>query len=505
MMGLKTCSQGPFLVSVTFLCVAGLVSTQSALAQEATDNTELLYERNCASCHGRERQGSGLGPALSEQAYRYGGGADDLRRIITNGITSRGMPAFGATLSAEDIDAIVKWLQARTPQPVDGGEQNVVGADEDETLSGPAAGKITHTLDYAVKAEVWIEGLDTVWALDFIDASTALATERPGRLRVIEDGHLRDAPVSDTPEVLQSEHEWNQGGLLDVLVDTDYKEMGWIYLSYSDPQPKNASTSGQMSTTRVVRGRIRDNAWVDQEAVYEPAADAYSELHWHFGGRMAMDQDRFLYVTVGDRGARETAREMGLPNGKIHRVRRDGAIPADNPFIGDDDAVRSTFSVGNRNPQGLAVHPESGVLWETEHGPRGGDELNIIRSGRDYGWPLISHGINYDGTVLTPDTHAPDMEQPVYFWRPSIGLSGLAIYDGEEFPLWRGKFLVTALGRRDLRLLTIDGDQVQHEEIIFQTIGRPYEPVVGPDGAIYVVTSDPGQILRLTAHEERRR
>ncbi len=488
-------------VLATLAVLCGWAGQPNALAQDRLPNPETLYARNCASCHGLELQGSGLGPALNTQTYRYGGAADDLRRIIANGVIARGMPGFAATLSAEEIDALVAWLPVRTPQQA---STDVQDAADGGGSNGARLDDITETLDYAIRSEVWVDGLDTVWALAFIDDDTALATERPGRLRVIESGVLVDEPVAGTPPVLQSTHEWNQGGLLDVAIDPDYADTGWVYLSFADPRPARTSGGEPVAMTRVVRGRIRDNQWVDQETVFEAEAAAYSDLPWHFGGRMAIDQDGYLYVAVGDRGARETARETALPHGKIHRVARDGTIPSDNPFVGVDGALPTTFTQGNRNPQGLAVHPETGVLWQTEHGPRGGDELNILRSGADYGWPVISHGINYDGTVLTPDTHAPGMEQPVYFWRPSIGLSGLAVYQGAQFPLWQGKLLVTSLGRRDLRLLTIEDERVMHEEIVYQSEGRPYEPVVGPDGAIYLVTSDPGQIVRLSAEDERR-
>ena len=220
---------------------------------------------------------------------------------------------------------------------------------------------------------------------------------------------------------------------------------------------------------------------------------------------MLIDNAGLLYISVGDRWTRELSRELDRPSGKIHRVQRDGAIPPGNPFKGQDATLESIYSYGHRNAQGLTLHPETGVLWQTEHGPRGGDELNIITSGSDYGWPIVSYGINYDGTILTPHTHAEGTKQPVYYWRPSTGVSGLAFYDSNAFPLWRGKLLVTGLATRDLRLLTIEGTRVQHEEVIYQTGGRPYEPVVGPDGAIYVVMDDPGRVIRLTMEREQRK
>jgi glucose/arabinose dehydrogenase len=454
-----------------------------------------LYSRNCASCHGADLQGTGLGPALSRETYRYGGSRGDLARIITTGIVSQGMPAFGATLSEEEVAAIAAFLPAR-----EGEEEEAEPRNFDDRKDGGTA----ESLDYAIRVEVFVDGLQTPWAIAFLDAQTALVTERTGRLRLVKNGALAEQPVSGTPQVFVHSHEWNQGGLLDVAIDPDHAENGWIYLSYSHQLPGSGADGEPLAMTRVVRGRIRDNRWVDQEVLFEADSAAYAETFWHYGGRMVIDGEGRLHVSVGDRGSHELAREPGRPNGKVHRIETNGAIPKDNPFRGQDGALPTTFSRGHRNPQGMTIEPAKGRIWATEHGPRGGDELNIVTRGGDYGWPVISYGINYDGTILTPDTRASGIEQPIYYWRPSIGVSGLTFYHGDEFPLWEGKLLVTGLGPRDLRLLTIDDDRVQHEEIVFEAEGRPYEPVVGPDGAIYLVTDDPGRILRLTAQEERK-
>lgn len=225
---------------------------------------------------------------------------------------------------------------------------------------------------------------------------------------------------------------------------------------------------------------------------------------WHYAGRLVFDRQGYLYFSVGDRGVHEQAREPGKPFGKFHRLHPDGRIPADNPFRNNAEALPSLFSLGHRNPQGLAMHPETGRLWSTEHGPRGGDELNILKPGGDYGWPNVTYGINYEGTILTPHTRMEGVEQPVMYWRPSIGVSGMTFYQGRQFPHWQNKILVSALGQRQLRLLTLDGERVQHEEILVRFEGSPYEPAVAPDGSIYVVTDSPGKLLRLTAAAERK-
>ena len=486
------------------VAVAVLVLVVAAGAPAAArSDASALYQRNCASCHGADRQGTGLGPPLSTRTYRYGGSRADLARIIRNGIASQGMPAFGETLAPEEITALAGFLPAREGEPEPEPEE-VQAAAEAEPREFDAVPGVVETLDYAIRVELFAGGLETVWAIAFTDADTALVSERPGRLRVVRNGVLQPQPVTGTPEVHVSSHIWNQGGLLDIALDPDYAGNGWIYLSYSHRLDETGPEGDPLAMTRVVRGRIRGNAWVDQEIVFEADRSAYGEPFWHYGGRMVIDDGGRLHFSVGDRGVQELSREPGRPTGKVHRVMTDGSIPPDNPFRGRGDALASVYSLGHRNPQGMAIEPSSGRIWATEHGPRGGDELNIIEGGGDYGWPVVSHGINYDGTILTPHTRAEGVKQPVHYWRPSIGVSGLTFYRGAEFPLWEGKLLVTGLSPRDLRLLTLDDDRVQHEEIVFRAEGRPYEPVVGPDGAIYLVTDNPGQILRLTAQEERR-
>ena len=480
--------------------VLWLASLSGAIVSAAaSDEAPLLYQRNCSSCHGVDRRGTGLGPPLSEASYRYGGSREDIARIIREGIPAQGMPAFGETLSAAQVGALAAFLPARTPAT---GSDADAGGDPPPRRFDPVPG-VVDTLDYAVRVEVFADGLETVWAMAFPDARTALVTERPGRLRIIRDGVLDPRPVSGVPQVHVSSHRWNQGGLLDVALDPRHAENGWVYLSYSHaPDAPGGEQSPAM--TRVVRGRIRDHAWVDQETVFEAPASSYGNAAWHYGGRIAIDSEARLHVSVGDRGAMERARDPGDATGKIHRLLADGRPAPDNPLAVRPGTLATVFSLGHRNPQGMAIEPGTGRIWATEHGPRGGDELNIVRGGVDYGWPVASYGINYDGTLLTPHTRLEGVEQPVHFWRPSIGVSGLAFYRGNEFPLWAGKLLVTALGARELRLLTIDGERVQHEEVLLRSQGRPYEPVVGPDGAIYLVTDDPGRILRLTAAAERR-
>lgn len=361
------------------------------------------------------------------------------------------------------------------------------------------------TLDYTLHAEVVTDALDEPWAIAFIDADTVLITEQPGRLRLLVNGNLRD-PVRGTPAV---SYEGVQGGLLDVAVDPDYANNGWIYVSYAHAllvEQDTASDTGPPAMTRVVRGRIRDNTWQDQQVVLEAPHDTYRTTRHHFGSRLAFGPEGLLYVSIGDRGdwpvypraVKMHAQALNRPNGKIHRVHRDGSIPSDNPLVEDSDALPSVFTYGHRNPQGLATHPETGAVWALEHGPRGGDELNRLRPGANYGWPEITYGIDYDGSIISPDRRQDGMEQPVTYWRPSIATSGLSFYQGEAFPYWHNQALVSTLKIQQLRLLTMVSDRVIHQEVILEGLGRIREAVPAPDGSIYVVLNAPDRILRLT-------
>lgn len=485
------------------LVTSCLLVTQELTAEEP--NGQRLYEENCASCHGTRFQGTGLGPALSVETYLYGGQEADIIRIAKNGIASKGMPSFAATLDDAQLTAIAQYVPSRkaaeSPQADTGTNQADAAAEEPQF--DPAPGEVS-TLDYLVNVEVVADQLETPWAVAFPDSNTILFTERVGRVRVVKNGKLMEKPIEGTPEVWVSTHKWNQGGLLDIALDPGYASNGWIYLSYSHSIQNPANAAEPLGMTRVVRGKIKNHRWTQQEVVFEAAAEHYNGNFWHYGGRLAFDPQGYLYVSVGDRGVREQAREPAMPFGKYHRLHPDGVIPADNPFRERSGFLPTIFSLGHRNSQGVALNPLTGQLWAAEHGPRGGDEINILKTAGDYGWPVASYGINYEGTLLTPHTRLKGGEQPILYWRPSIGVSGLAFYHGSEFPLWDNKLLVTALAQRELKLLTLDGDRVQHQETLIKFAGRPYEPAVAPDGSIYVVTDSPGQLLRLTATVERK-
>jgi len=461
-----------FYLTLSFV----LALTTSVLAQDG----QALYTQYCASCHGEDLKG-GNGPSFLDGEWKHGSGRGQITRNIKFGIAQVGMPAYEKVLSDDQVNSIVAYVLEA--------EKSAMATDDNI----PAQ---LQTLEYNVDVEVVAEGLEIPWAIAFVDDNRMLVTERPGHLRVIENGELQE-PVQGTPEVL---HE-GQGGMLDVAVDPEYEQNGWVYLSFSHALDDDSERPGAM--TKIVRGKIEDNQWTNEEVVFEAPHDLYRTTRHHYGDRIVFDPEGHLYFSIGDRGAQDQAQDITRPNGKVHRVHRDGSIPEDNPFVNEPDAIPSIFSYGNRNPQGLAVHPQTGEVWETEHGPMGGDEVNIIRKGNNYGWPVITYGRNYNGTPITDITRKEGMEQPIIYWKPSIAVCGMEFYQGNEFPKWENKLLVGALAYEEVRLLTIADNRIMHDEVIMKNVGRVRDVAPGPDGAVYVVMNDPDVVLKLTASEEQ--
>jgi aldose sugar dehydrogenase len=339
------------------------------------------------------------------------------------------------------------------------------------------------------------DGLEDPWSLAFLPNGDLLITEKPGRLRIVRDGVLQPAPIPGTPEV---RHQ-GQGGLLEVALHPDFATNRWLYLSYSKP-----SADGREGTTAVARARFDGERLNDLEDIF--IANAWSAGGAHYGSKLAFDPDGYLFITVGDRGATpfieprsaHAAQDLGNHQGTIVRLHDDGRVPADNPFVGRDDALAEIWSYGHRNPQGLAIDPASGEVWSTEHGPQGGDELNFILPGRNYGWPVIGYGVQYGGTPIHEGTHREGMEQPVQHWTPSIAASGLMLYNGEAFPDWRGQLFAGGLdGRQIARLPLVESEhgfgwqigRLERPALLFG-LGRIRDIREGPDGFVYLAIDD---------------
>ncbi|WP_026987864.1 PQQ-dependent sugar dehydrogenase [Fodinicurvata fenggangensis] len=360
------------------------------------------------------------------------------------------------------------------------------------TLAPATLAQDSHSSQQAdFQVQTFTEGLEHPWALAFLPDGRMLVTERPGRLRILErDGTLTPEPVPGAPEVAAR----GQGGLLDVALHPDFESNRLIYLSHSI-----FGENGM--TTAVSRARFENNRLEGLERIF--TAEPFSGTTRHFGSRLAFDRDGYLFITVGDRGEKDRAQDIDDHAGSLIRLHGDGSIPEDNPFVGQEDARPEIFSYGHRNPQGLALHPETGVLWEHEHGPRGGDEVNIPRKGLNYGWPVITYGMAYSGGTIGEGTEKEGMEQPLHYWTPSIAPSGMAFYDGDRFPEWRGDLFVGALAMTHLTRLEIEGEEIVDEERLLEERGQRIRAVrSGPEGCLYVVIDDSdAEILRLVPAE----
>ena len=339
-------------------------------------------------------------------------------------------------------------------------------------------------------------GLQNPWGIAFLPGGDILITERSGRLRIVREGRLLPDAVPGVPEVLAQ----GQGGLLDVQPHPDFATNRLIYITYSKPY-----TDLEGARTVLVRGTFQDDALTNIEELFSAQAVGRG----HYGSRIAFDGNGYVFITAGDRQApsrgdlyAHPAQDLSNHHGVVVRLHDDGRIPVDNPFVGTAGALGEIWSYGHRNPQGLAFHPMTGDLWANEHGPQGGDELNVVLPGRNYGWPVIGYGVNYgSGTTIHEGTLKEGMESPKHFWVPSIATSGLMIYTGDKFPAWRGNIFVGGLGGEQLSRLTVDGQTVLNEETLFQRMGRIRDVRQGPDGYIYLAIEDrrgePTGIVRL--------
>jgi aldose sugar dehydrogenase len=322
------------------------------------------------------------------------------------------------------------------------------------------------------------QGLDSPWSMVFLPNNDILVTERPGRLRIISNGKLVDEPIAGLPEIKFGTH----GGLLDVALHPNFATNNWIYLSYSKGGEKGV-------TTAVARARLDGKRLVDISDIF--VADAWTPGNLNPGSRVVFDRNGMLYASVGDRGptTEPLSQDLNTHNGKIVRLHDDGRVPADNPFVGRAGAKPEIWSYGHRNPQGMTVNPETGEIWASEHGPMGGDEVNIIKRGANYGWPLVSYGRKYSGDIISESPTREGIEAPRYFWVPSIGISGVLFYTGDRFPTWKGQLFVTGMSGRMIQRVRIGGRGQNERELMLNELRQQIRDIrQGPDGLIYLVT-----------------
>jgi glucose/arabinose dehydrogenase len=330
------------------------------------------------------------------------------------------------------------------------------------------------------QVELVVGELNNPWGMAFLPDGSLLITEKSGTLIHVKNGER--ISVQNVPEVALI----GQGGLLDIELHPSYKQNGWIYLSYASPEG-----AGEGGNTAIMRARLKEEQLIDQQVLYKAKPNTDAGAHW--GSRIEFDREGYLYFTIGDRYNRDVnPQDINRDGGKVYRLNDDGSIPSDNPFVGQNGAKEAIYSYGHRNPQGLAMHPISGKIWEHEHGPRGGDEINIIGKGKNYGWPEITYGINYSGTSISDKTEAPGMEQPLHYWVPSIAPCGMTFVSSDLYPYWKGKLLVGSLKFAYLELLVLENNKVVKREKLLDGIGRLRNVREAPDGYIYVAVEGEG-------------
>lgn len=454
--------------------IGGNVSAQSGAE---------IYTTYCRGCHGDQMQG-GVASALIKDEWAHGGDRNSIIKTISDGIPSTNMISWKSVLSAKDIETVTDYiLQAQaTPDIV----QRVDQPD------------IVNTQLYTLKVEkVVTEGLDTPWGIEFVDANRALITGKKGDLYWVVNCKPDKQKVTGLPKMYLYE---NWGGMMDLALDPQYAENGWIYIALGD-NPTHTSDSAAAAMTKVVRGRLRDHQWVDEQTLFQVDDSVLVSGGTRWGSRFMFDKQGYLYFTVGDmQQAIQHGNDPQLPwraEGKVFRIHSDGSIPKDNPYYGRKDALQAVYAWGTRNVQGMAQHPVTGQVFFTDHGPRGGDELNMLKRGGNYGWPVITYGVNYDGSIISNQTHKEGMEQPLTYWVPSIAVCAAEFVTGDLFSKWKNNLLVTALKDEEIRRIIVDGDRVVEQEVVLKGYGRVRDVKVGPDGALYVLTNEPDALLRI--------
>jgi glucose/arabinose dehydrogenase len=451
----------------------GIFAAFTLAKDRTTASPEENYQKYCAGCHGERLE------SFVNRKWLYGNSWREVRSSIKKGIVEDGMPAYDTTFTDKELDELTSYILR--------GLENFTADDFEERRDWTEG--VIESKEQSFRVEEVITGLRSPWGLAFLPNGDMLVTDKFGTLyRHNQKDGLQE--ITGVPEVVSR----GQGGLMDVELHPDFEKNNWIYLTFSK------KGSGNTATTAVMRAKLKGNKLEKEEIIFE--ALPYLSTRHHYGSRLEFDKDGYLFVSVGDRGRRNDNPQY-LDNfcGKIHRLHDDGSIPKDNPFVDDKKAIGSIYSYGHRNPQGLALHPESGRIWAHEHGPRGGDELNLIQKGENFGWPIISYGINYNGTTFTEETKKEGMLQPKKYWVPSIAPCGMTFVNSDRYPNWKNDLLVGSLRFEYIARIEMDGEEVVEEESLLKNIGRIRDIQVSPDGYIYFSKENPGVVYKLVPVE----
>ncbi len=441
---------------------------QNTAAASTVTGPKEHFEKYCTSCHGNEVN------AFVDRKWKYGNTKEDLVRSIKLGIPDAGMPAYEVTFSDTEVEALAEYI--------------LNGIQDRKSYD---AAKIPTPKYYSTKllelrVDTVVNEVGIPWGIKVTADGTVYFTQKEGKLKYVSpSGKVTE--IQNVPKVVENV----QGGLMDIALHPDFDSNNILYLSYTKRM------DGMKTTTAVIQAKLVDDALVDIKQIFQ-AVPAVAK-NYHYGSRIVFDKSGYLYVTVGDRAHRdEHPQFLNNSCGKVHRLHDDGRIPADNPFVGVADAVESIWSYGHRNPQGMIYDKQNDQIWTNEHGPRGGDELNLISKSKNYGWPVISYGINYNGTTFTTITEKENMLQPKNYWTPSIAPSGMAIVEGNNYKGWEGDILSGSLRFKYISRIEVKDDKVIHEERVLENIGRVRAIEMGADGYLYVGVESPGRILKVS-------
>lgn len=461
------------IVGLIATATLSIMSLKTAPKQFVLDEpTEKIYTQYCASCHGEKIE------AFVDRKWKHGNTKPELVASITNGYNDMGMPTWKGILSPKDIDKLADLII-----------ENLAGVEQYKFEKKPKS-NIFVSEGITIKLDTIATGFDSPWGFAQLLNKDYLISDRKGKLYLV-DQKRNKTEITGTPEVMAK----GQGGLLDIALHPKFAENGWVYMSYSKFKMDGSTT---LTSTGIVRGKIKNNMWVESQELFESLP--YTKTFQHFGSRITFDKKGYMFFSVGERGMEKVfPQETDNDNGKIHRLHDDGTVPKDNPFVGKDAAKfhSSIYSYGQRNPQGLTTNPWTGDIWETEHGPRGGDEINIIQAGRNYGWPVISYGINYDGKPITNISKKEGMEQPVSYFVPSIAPSGLTFMSTDKYPAWKGNLMIGSLRFNYLNRCVIKDNKVVKQEKILLNVGRLRNVKLGSDGYLYIGVENPGMVFRV--------
>ena len=454
-----------------FLALASLLTFCNREMKNPETRAVMTYQHFCGSCHGAEAE------SFVQREWKYGNSRLDIIRAIRDGYPSSGTHSYAKVLSEDRILDVASYIVRTMEQQKDKQISSHVITENKFKSEG-----MSFHLDTIAA------GLTSPWGMVFLPGGDLVFTEKTGTIWRINAQHKK-TQITGGPKVLDE----GQGGLLDVEMHPKFAENHLIYFTYSKPK---TTDDGDVVTTAVFRARLEGNELVDGKDIF--IAEPYASTHHHFGSRLEFDRAGYLFVTVGERGKQdEFPQFLDKAAGKIHRINDDGSIPTDNPFYNTPNAIKSIWTYGHRNPQGMVLNQVTGELWACEHGPRGGDELNLIQPGKNYGWPIASYGTHYDGRAFTESTTNKEVQSPVLYWVPSIGPCGMTFVTGDRYPAWKGNAMVASLRFKYLNRCEMDGNQVVKQENLLENIGRMRCVAMGPDGYMYVSVEEPGFIFKL--------